>query len=720
MRHAIETAPRDGKAVILEHDPTGTYDVAHWSAQVGQWITENGEPSKITPTHWRPMPGDKYPEHDETHTSSQPWPSSPRAPRLITACWITLIAAVLTRLYFGFGQETPLLSEDPRTTYSLALRQQDVPGQAEVVAGTKAVWVKEDPGAHGTPRAIEGPDVQLQTAAANRAESLEQEWRKTVALAQETAAARQVSTTSTAESRQALDVERARSDALKSELATARRENEVQAQQLRVARDEAADSARSQEQKAEALTEAAAARQELTTLAATLREALDEERTRSVALKSELATAQRENEMQAAQLRKASEEAEQLKQAAVAEAAESLERERQKTAAIAREAAAARQELIASMAKHRQTLDEERARRAGLWSELAAAQREIKTQAAQLRKAGEEIGQLKQAAAADSAQSLEQERQKTVALAQEAAAARQDLTASAAKHRQALDEERTRNAALTDELATAKRENEMQTAQLRKASEEMGQLKQAAAADNARSVKQKQQKTAALVQEAEAARQELTASAAKHRQALDEERARSAALTGELVMAKRENEMQTAQLRKAGEEMGQLKQATERAMTDLRQSLQQERDRTEAMAREIESARRTTAVRASPEPAPNSSLSRAAHVIEVAPTEQPPVVDAQGSPEATRLIARARTLLGQGNIGAARIVLERAAETGSARASFSLAETYDPAILSTWGTYGTRGDAMKAREFYAKAHAGGIQDAKDRLERLDQ
>jgi hypothetical protein len=65
-------------------------------------------------------------------------------------------------------------------------------------------------------------------------------------------------------------------------------------------------------------------------------------------------------------------------------------------------------------------------------------------------------------------------------------------------------------------------------------------------------------------------------------------------------------------------------------------------------------------------------------------------------------------------------VLERAAETGSALASFALAETYDPVILSTWGTYGTRGDTTKARELYAKAHAGGIQDAKDRLDELDQ
>jgi hypothetical protein len=41
-----------------------------------------------------------------------------------------------------------------------------------------------------------------------------------------------------------------------------------------------------------------------------------------------------------------------------------------------------------------------------------------------------------------------------------------------------------------------------------------------------------------------------------------------------------------------------------------------------------------------------------------------------------------------------------------------LAETYDPSILSTWGTYGTRDEATKARALYAKAHAGGIQEAK--------
>jgi len=42
-------------------------------------------------------------------------------------------------------------------------------------------------------------------------------------------------------------------------------------------------------------------------------------------------------------------------------------------------------------------------------------------------------------------------------------------------------------------------------------------------------------------------------------------------------------------------------------------------------------------------------------------------------------------------------------------------ETYDPVVLSAWGTFGTQGDVAKAQELYAKALAGGIQEAKDRL-----
>jgi hypothetical protein len=57
---------------------------------------------------------------------------------------------------------------------------------------------------------------------------------------------------------------------------------------------------------------------------------------------------------------------------------------------------------------------------------------------------------------------------------------------------------------------------------------------------------------------------------------------------------------------------------------------------------------------------------------------------------------------------------------GSAQAIFTLAETYDPLILSKWGTYGTRGDATRALDYYARALAGGIQEAKERSDALNR
>ena len=60
MRHAIETAPKDGTFVILEDGASATPDVAQWSPEAGTWVDKNGEPSKIEPTHWYPLPCDKY------------------------------------------------------------------------------------------------------------------------------------------------------------------------------------------------------------------------------------------------------------------------------------------------------------------------------------------------------------------------------------------------------------------------------------------------------------------------------------------------------------------------------------------------------------------------------------------------------------------------------------------------------------------------------------
>jgi hypothetical protein len=448
MRQAIATAPRHGSAIILEDDAHGTYDVAHWSAEAGEWVRENGEPSKITPSHWYPIPRDKYLplERDGSSTPSDAGPSASRARRYATSSIAaTLVAAALVGMYF----------------------------RAEVAAYVTRYAGLQD--------IFRGSTIVEQV------------------VAQETPLPSQ-----------------------------------------------------------------------------------DSQNADSLALQQ-----QAEADQQAAQVKQAVE-------ASAPEARKSLEQDR-------------RAEALAN--------------------ELAEARRAINMLNPQLR-----------AEAAKTAQLLGQEREKTAALAQEATAARQELTASAVQHRRALEAERARGAALASELAMARREIETNVALLNKARDDAAQFKQTA-------------------------------------------------------------ESKTAEL-------------------------PQERDRAEALSREVamarESARRSMNGRGTLERAANNQIAQVTQAVEAAAPERPAAAEAQGNPEATRLIARARALLGQGNIAAARIVLERAAEMGSAQASFTLAESYDPVILSTWGTHGTRGDATTARELYTKAHAGGIQEAKDRFNALRQ
>jgi hypothetical protein len=88
-----------------------------------------------------------------------------------------------------------------------------------------------------------------------------------------------------------------------------------------------------------------------------------------------------------------------------------------------------------------------------------------------------------------------------------------------------------------------------------------------------------------------------------------------------------------------------------------------------------------------------------------------------GEPGARRLVDRARQLIDRGDISGARAVLERAAGMGSARALFILAQTFDPAVLSSWGAIGTEPNKERAQQLYTEAFAGGVQEAADRLEK---
>lgn len=713
MRDASERSSEDRNIVIGTGDDGRPYDVVHWA---GQW---NGDAP-----------------HDQPHTSGDAHVSNPSEPAAAIADGSARSAQAKAaqagakarrrrRIALGSGAavaaillvmvtrepDHPVISEPGEPIASAPS------SPASSIASTEELaeaW-----------RSIEALKAQLRSEADRTEQVLAQGREKAAALEQEAETARRVLADATTQHRQALEQERARGAELASQVLAARQDIETQVAQLRKSGDDAGqlkqiEAARTaqalelEQQKAAALAEAGAARQAMADATEQHRQALDQERQRSAALAGQLAAAQRDNEGQAGQIRKAAADFIQIKQSETARTTQLVQLEQQKAAALA-EVEAARLALTTAASQQRQVLEQERGRGAALSNQISSAQREIEGQALQLRKAGAEIAQLKQAETARTAQALQLEQQKAAALA-EADTARQALAAATTQHRQALEQERARGAALANQVSAAQRELEGQSAQLRKAGSDAAQFKQAEAARAAQTLQLDQQRAAALA-ETDVARQVLSAATAQHRQTLEQERARATALAGQLSGTQRDFQAQAEQLRKAQDGISQLRQATDATIAELRQALQQERDRAAAMAQEV-SVRPGIAGFAVTGPVTSVPPSRqvpAAQVAEAAPAVVPAVVpDAPDNAESMRLIARASVLLGQGDIGSARIVLERAAEMGSARASFMLAETYDPRILSAWGTYGTRGEVTKARELYARAQAGGIQEAKDR------
>src|SRR4051812_30271033 len=95
----------------------------------------------------------------------------------------------------------------------------------------------------------------------------------------------------------------------------------------------------------------------------------------------------------------------------------------------------------------------------------------------------------------------------------------------------------------------------------------------------------------------------------------------------------------------------------------------------------------------------------------------PPTATRRGlsSNEGAAYMALARSKIQQGDIAAARRLLERASDSDKAEAWFALAETYDPQMLARWGVLGVKPDPEKARTLYQTAEARGTQGARERL-----
>jgi septal ring factor EnvC (AmiA/AmiB activator) len=430
---------------------------------------------------------------------------------------------------------------------------------------------------------------------------------------------------------------------------------------------------------------------------ADLRKSLQQERDRAGRLEQDLAAARRDVETQTALATKAGTEASQLKKTA-----------------------------DAGVADLQKSLQQERDRASRLEQDLAAARRDVETQTALVAKAGADAGQVKKTAdagVADLQKSLQQERDRAAQLEQDLAAARRDVetqTALAAKtgaeaselkktadagladSQKSLQQERARAGRLEQDLAAARSDVETQTALAVKAGDEVAQLKQAAEKglpELRQSLQQEQDKAKRLAEELGTAHARIYAFEAQERQ--------------------------TALAAKAGDEASQLKQAAESTSAELRKSLQQERDRAAQVERDLASALPQKNVPPQSIPTGGQVTLREAEAAKPAAAEQAALLNARADAqpkvedaEVARLVVRARALIGRGDIGSARIVLQRAADAGNALACFTLAETYDPLMLSKWGTYGTRSDATKAHDLYARAQAGGIKEAKERLDAL--
>jgi hypothetical protein len=103
--------------------------------------------------------------------------------------------------------------------------------------------------------------------------------------------------------------------------------------------------------------------------------------------------------------------------------------------------------------------------------------------------------------------------------------------------------------------------------------------------------------------------------------------------------------------------------------------------------------------------------------VAAAPTAAPSAraIDAD---ELAALLKRARSLIAIGDIAAARLLLERAADAREASAALLLAQTYDPAVLGTPDMRSITPDPAMARDWYRKAAQFGSPEAQQRLAQI--
>jgi hypothetical protein len=305
MRRMIESAPRDGKFVILEEDARGNHNLARWSSEAGGWVGENGEPIKITPTHWHPAQGQGQLQQGLDFSFFLRRAAAQRATGSDVIASHSVAAGPVTGA--EIGAQTPVDTKrvsPARWRFAAILL-----GAILVAAASTGMYFRAE---------VTYEVAQLRKAADAKATQLQQERDERAALASELARVRRDFDTTAALSIRAgdevaqlrkvaeakgaeLQQERDQRAALASELASVRRDFDTTAALLSKAGDEVAQLRKAADAKS---TE------------------LQQERDHSAALASELATVRRDFDRMAALLSNAGDEVAQLRKVADAKAAQ--------------------------------------------------------------------------------------------------------------------------------------------------------------------------------------------------------------------------------------------------------------------------------------------------------------------------------------------------------------------------------------------------------------
>src|SRR6202049_1673604 len=124
-------------------------------------------------------------------------------------------------------------------------------------------------------------------------------------------------------------------------------------------------------------------------------------------------------------------------------------------------------------------------------------------------------------------------------------------------------------------------------------------------------------------------------------------------------------------------------------------------------------------VEAMPAPAPATAPQLATALPSNDAAVAPPVSLSLASDEIAMLLKRGKDAFSTGDLAAARLLLRRAAEAGSAEAALALGATFDPQVIRRLRATGAAPDAAQARQWYQKAIALGSATASQPLAQLE-